>query len=408
MKFPNRRVLILTQDPYIQTLLEMTIREFNFLPRLIQTIEQLPLLSTTIPVVAWFVDLDTVPQSVGDIVAFGRKKAPEARLVFLSSKFTLESAAACMHHDALALLLKPIMMPRLVETFHQISIEPILVDPQFQEYAEKDPPKPAVKTFDHPLLRIIDQKCPVCTNAFKATRFKLWKFPISETDTDFCPISPNNVHPELYSVIVCPTCLFSSYVGSFSEENIPEVMQRRFLSEPAISERRVVSFGLDFRHDRSHLHGTKSFELAAIASLQLGIRNSLKFASEYYLKSSWLCRRLGHPKAEQESQRRARDLLIRVCAPYKTVDGAYPGQGTIFSRLEPGMDCLPERGVLVSLFLLGELSRRLGDIEMAAEAFRETLCLPFFVRFTSLMRHVNAVVNNFEKQYNLKVRPGKR
>lgn len=393
-----QKILILSRDVYCQSLLELTVKQFGFQPRVISLVEQLGMLSTTIPIGAWFVDLDGLNQHVEDLVALGRKKAPDARIVFLSSSFTPELARTCLSLKALGLLVKPFQLPRLIQTLHQISVEPELVEIEETCESDKEEASAPINRDNHPFLRTVEFNCPVCSRHFKADRFKVWKFPVTDTDSDFCPMSTENVHPELYSVIVCPGCFYSAYVGRFNETQPAEVVKRRFLDFSAQEERRLASIGLDFKTDRTLLHGTKSFELAALAVTQLGIRNSVKASAEFWLKASWLCRRMGHQKAEREAQQKSRDLFIRVFNPYRRVNNKFPGETTIFTKLEPGMDRISDRGVVVSGFLAGELSRRLGDYELADELFKEVVQIPFFSTFTSLMRHINTAVRKFEEQ----------
>lgn len=392
------KVLILSKDVYSQSLLELTVKQFGFHPRVISLVEQLGMLSTTMPIGAWFVDLDGLGQNVEDLVAMGRKKAPDARIVFLSSSFTPELARTCLSLKALGLLVKPFQLPRLIQTLHQISVEPELVEIEETQESDQEKAAPAPDRDNHPFLRTVEFKCPLCARHFKADRFKAWKFPVTDTDSDFCPMSTENIHPELYSVIVCPGCFYSAYVGRFNEVQPVEVVKKRFLDFAAQEERRIASFNLDFRTDRTLLHGTKSFELAALTMTQLGIRNSVKASAEFWLKTSWLCRRLGHQKAEREAQQKARDLFVRVYAPYRRVNNRFPSETGIFARLESGMDRISDRGVVVSGFLAGELSRRLGDLDLADELFKEVVQLPFFSTFTSLMRHIYTAVRLFDEK----------
>ena len=392
------KVLILSQDEACQSLLELSIRQFGFHPRVISNVEHLVMLSTTMPIGAWFVDLDGLGKDVAELVALGRKKAPDARIVFLSSNFTHDLARTCLDQKALSLLVKPFQLPRLVQTLNQLCIEPELVEIEEARESDREGSSLPRGRGEHPFLLTMDFDCPICDHSFRADRFKAWVFPVTGTDSDFCPLSTEYIHPELYSIIVCPGCLYAAYVGQFDEVRSPEVVKRRFLALPTREERRSASFNLDFRTDRTLLHGTKSFELAALSVTQLRVRNFVKASAEYWLKASWLCRRLGHPKAEREAQARARDLFLRVFAPYRRVQGRFPGESAIFCRLEQGMDRIGDRGIVVAGFLAGELSRRLGDLDQADALFREVVELPFFTTFTSLMQHVNSVIRNFHDQ----------
>ncbi|HEY9072431.1 MAG TPA: hypothetical protein VIV61_19370 [Candidatus Ozemobacteraceae bacterium] len=77
--------------------------------------------------------------------------------------------------------------------------------------------------------------------------------------------------------------------------------------------------------------------------------------------------------------------------PYRFTGGKFPGKTTIQSRLEPGVELLPERGIVVTGFLIGELARRLGNLRLAREYFDEVLALPFLSKYSSLLTHIHHV-----------------
>lgn len=392
----NSQCVILTRDPIYSVFLEMTVREHNFTPRLAAVMDKVEQLSTLGPTVAWIIDLDNQTATVEEVARKARRLAPDVKLVFMSSAFTRELATACISQQALGLLVKPIAVARLVEMISLLRQEITLTEsnqvlPKNEEDVKQEELETGIPE-EHPYLRYSDLKCPVCFRPFRTTRFKLWTVPVSDTDTDFCPICNESVHPELYTVVVCPSCYFAQYIGKFEETRVIPERARHFLSPVGIEERKKIAFNLDsFGGERTLLHGIKSFELAAHDSEQLKMPGWVKQAGEFYLKCSWLCRRMGHGLHEKQAQEKALDYFIRAFKPYKAANGKMPGQTIIQSRMEPGLELLPERSIVVTGFLVGELSRRLGNLRVAREYFDEVLELPFLNKFTSLVTHVNHV-----------------
>jgi len=392
----NAQCIILTRDPIYSVFLEMTVREHGFNSRLVAVMEKVEELSMAAPTAAWIIDLDKLSVTVAEVARRARERAPDTKLVFLSSAFTRELAAECISHHALGLLVKPLVVARLVEMISLLRQEITLAEtndvlPGSEVAAKREEPLNTAPK-EHPYLRYIQMKCPVCRRPFQATRFKLWTVPVSDTDTDFCPICNESVHPELYTVVVCPTCFFAQYVGKFDEVRVIQERARQFLSPVGIEERRKLAFRLGgFGGERTLLHGIKSFELAAHDAEQLKLTGWIKQAGEFYLKCSWLCRRMGHGRHERHAQEKALEFFTRAFKPYRTTEDGFPGRITIQSRMEPGFEPLPERGVVVTGFLIGELSRRLGDLPTAREYFDEVLRIPFLNKYTSLITHIHHV-----------------
>lgn len=406
----NSQCIILTRDPIYSVFLEMTVREHGFVARLAAAMEKVEQLSALAPTAAWIIDLDNQTETVEEVAKKARRNAPDVKLVFMSSAFTRQLAAECIAQQALGLLVKPIAVARLVEMISLLRQEITLSEsndvlPMSEEAAKLEELETGIPE-EHPFLRYSDLKCPVCFRPFRATRFKLWTVPVSDTDTDFCPICNESVHPELYTVVVCPSCYFAQYIGKFEETRVLPERARHFLSPVGVEERRKIAFNLDgFGGERTLLHGIKSFELAAHDAEQLKMPGWVKQAGEFYLKCSWLCRRMGHGRHEIQAQEKALDFFIRAYKPYKMISGKFPGQTIVQSRMEPGLEPLPERSVVVTGFLIGELSRRLGDLRTAREYFDEVLAIPYLNKFTSLVTHVNHVVRLLKETEQAMLQP---
>ncbi len=411
---PARQCLILSRDTNYTVFLEMVISQYGFRAKVTDMVGNLGALSSSMPTMAWVIDLDNVSETIEDLVKLARQKAPDARLVFLSSQFTVQMAQSCIRLGAIALLLKPFPVQRLVQTLSSIHQErELLEEEDLISSNDQDRDVPVAKTpagttpspmpdheaeiRDDPLLRIVTLQCSVCRYQFSAARFKLWVMPVCDTDSDFCPVTTGTVHPELYSVMVCPNCCFGYYAGKFGSVKIPEPIRREFLSPKQTAERRALTSGLDFTKKRTLLHGVKAFDIAAHAVQQLRIRNCVKLAGEFYLKASWLCRKMGHGLNERQAQEKALACFEACYRPYLRQGGHFPGRDAVISRLDKMAEPLEERAIVITGFLAGELARRLGDREKALRYLEEAVNIPYLHQYTSLYQHVHAVYRRLKE-----------
>jgi uncharacterized protein (DUF2225 family)/CheY-like chemotaxis protein len=406
----NQLVLVYSHDRLYCDLLDLTLREYGYRVRQVKTYENLGLLGLTVPTVAWFIDLDQCPVSPKFISEQVRTEAPDAYLVFMSSRFSREQVQECMHSQAIAVLIKPFHVSRLVQTISLLAQEPLFIErdenPQVEMPPMEEPCHRPIQPNDYSqFLRRVNLICPVCNNAFETFRFKLWVFPVSDTDADFCPMCPKSVHPELYSVMVCPKCLFAYYVGKFSSLRFIEQRKAGFLNPAAQVGRERVAIHLDFQAERTLLHGVKSFELAAMAAEQLQMPERTRLIAEFHLKSSWLCRRMGHNLREREAQEKALEYFLKIYQPYSNL----PNKGTSGRRMamyltakrEPVGD---DRQILVAGFLVGELSRRLGLMTQAKRYYEDVLRSPNLSRYSSLMGHFHEIHRKFLRDLEVESR----
>jgi CheY-like chemotaxis protein len=395
------QTLILSQDPFCNSLLEMILKEARFRTRLITMYEQLGIYSANLPTVAWFIDLDGLDNSIYDIFQFAQKTAPDAKLIFLSAQFTKDIAQACLKTGAISLLVKPLALTRLMQTVNHLLQEPVLLDtdtpiPNSEKDLEKEQKGSLINDDENENLRWIELNCPICKTIFESKKFKLWVFPVTETDTDFYPKCDDNVHPELYTIMVCPNCLYANYVGKFEAATYSAPFKTAFLQPEQFEQRRALAIKLDFRRNRTLLHGVKSFELAATAAITLKATDRRKQAGEFFLKASWLCRRMGHPKNEQTFQEKALECFLRIYEPHRTQPISIDYRSLPFSKPAAEAEPLNERATVVTGFLIAELWRRLGYNSLARAYFDDVLRSPLTHRFTSLSRHINAVYREFQ------------
>jgi len=397
----NLQCLLLSSDKTLSKLVELSLKEYGFKFKLTNAIENLGNLSSDSLTIAWFIDLDNILQGVEEIAYMARKVAPEAKLVFLCSYFTRELAEQCVQQKATSLLVKPILVPLLTLTINSLCQEPELFDGQDLIPATAEPKESlGEKTDDHYLQNHL-MCCPICSENFETMRFKSWLFPVHGTDTDFCPICPEGVLPEMHSIAVCPKCFYANTTGRFGRLNYDEEECASFLEKSKVEARRKVALDLDFRERRNLLAGIKSYELAVMTLAELQTSRLDKLAGEFHLKVSWLCRRMGQRLKEQEFQSKALECFMRLYHPYLSVYGKYPSREKIQSKLKPYESPLKERIIIVIGFLSGEISRRLKLFDHAKFYFQEVMRLPFAPSYPVLLRGIDTSNNLLESERKL-------
>ncbi|MFZ2955603.1 MAG: DUF2225 domain-containing protein [Candidatus Ozemobacteraceae bacterium] len=320
-----------------------------------------------------------------------RNIVPDSKLVFLSSHFTSDLAGECLREGALALLVKPFLVQRLAQCINSLQQEPELLDceefiPDSEESLRRG--ENIIKWTENSVFCQSPLECPFCSTKFESLHFKNWMFPVSDTESDFCPVYPKNVVPELYGICVCPYCFYANYAGRF-ERYFPKVNEKKaFLEDSKVQHRREFVGNLKFSGQRGFQEGLKSFDLAGLVCAELPCADWDIFYGELLLKASWLCRRMGRTLQEKEAQIMALKRYIELYRPYLRRNGAFPRKGEIISRLPRGKNLLRERTVIVAGFLTAELSRRLSLFEQSSFYFGEVLKLPILPSYPFLLQHV--------------------
>lgn len=392
----SRQCLLLTKDETLVTLFGVTMKEFDFRFRRAGSYDEIARLSSTELTVAWFIDLDGFFKSVPEITSLALKAAPEAKVVFLATRFTREIAEECMGQMANGLLAKPLVVPRLVQTLNSLSEEPELVESEHfipLRAGESDVPSPELKGNPHHILFF---ECGVCKERFGTIQYKPGAFECHATDTDFCPVCREGINPEMYAVVVCPFCLYANFAGRFQRSVFSPDAVEKFLEESSLQRRMKIAQNLDFQNERTLTEGVRSFELAALAASELEPLEYDRLAAGIFLKTSWLCRRQGKPLMETYFQARALESIMQLYPPYLLLSSRFPGWEAVREKLKAGQILLSERAVLVNGFLGAELSARLGLDEQADFYFDKVFGLPFLSRFPQLARHVHTAFRKFK------------
>ncbi|MBF0544470.1 MAG: DUF2225 domain-containing protein [Candidatus Riflebacteria bacterium] len=392
----GERCLILTRDNILATLVGVTLKEYGFGFQRAGSFNQISQMSLTEPIIAWFLDLDGIRKPVSEIIQNASKFAPDAKVVFFATNFTRELVESCLQLQATALLVKPLVVPRLVQTLSALKEEPELLDSESLFPLRFNLPEAENFQAGENRHHVLFFECCVCKERFGSVQAKPGAFEIYGTETDFCPICSEGNLPELYSVVVCPSCYYGNFTGRFQRAAFSESDKAAFMVSSKLERRSNIAQGLDFQGERGLEEALRSFDLAIMGVQELQQSEYDRHASEIFLKASWLCRRLNKPLEETGYQAQALECLMRIYRPYLSMGKQFSGLDAIKERLKPGLELMKERAVVVTGFLAAELSSRLSLDEEAEFYYEQIFGLPFLSRFTLLSRHVHKAFHEFK------------
>ncbi len=177
--------------------------------------------------------------------------------------------------------------------------------------------------------------CPVCGTVFSSQAIA--SSSRSGQDSDFRPHSLG-LDPLPHYVHVCPHCCFAAFQGDF-EETQPSV--RQAVLSGALRPEEVIG-----SEPRGALKGSTKYLLAA-RCYERDSRCSAVRQADLYLRASWCARQEGRREREREAQTEA------------------------VLRFEKALeeDEIEQNQLQVTLYLIGELYRRLGLFDLAIEHF---------------------------------------
>ncbi|MGO0121932.1 DUF2225 domain-containing protein [Desulfothermobacter acidiphilus] len=203
------------------------------------------------------------------------------------------------------------------------------------ESKEDRPPEPASASERDEPFYYKDFTCPFCQASFPSLALKSRFLRVAKIDADFLPYYEGDFNPLFYEVLVCPHCGFA-----FTEE-IREI-KPRFRSQVEDCLRDLPVAGRDYGGQRDWETALEAFYRLSRCAKASGVRKSL--LGKIYLKIAWLYR-LAEKEEEKEFLEKARNSL-REAFEEERMGGA--------------------EAELNLMYLLGELSFRLGDRDQAA------------------------------------------
>ena len=190
-----------------------------------------------------------------------------------------------------------------------------------------------------------DIECLHCKQKFKSTKVRSKFIKVVSYNSDFQPIYENKeVNPLLYNIFVCEHCGFS-FTDDFTKYFAPGV--KEIIQEQVSSKWIPRTFG----NERTMEEGIMAYKLGILS----GTLKKEKFVNlaGLALRTAWLYRLQDKKKEEIRFMEIARD---RYADSYSNDD--YNGTQMSESRM---------------LYLIAELSRKIGDIEYATRYFSKVI-----------------------------------
>lgn len=188
--------------------------------------------------------------------------------------------------------------------------------------------------------------CPVCHNVFKAKSVKTGGYRVSKVDSDFF-INYNMVNPYFYDVWVCGKCGYSAMKVDFEKIKSSQIQE--------ITDKISKKWHKKLYPDVYDVNiAIERFKLALLNYYVMDAKASKK--TFCCLKIAWMYRILKDNENEQLFLNQALD-----------------GLNTAYSKEE-----LPINGMnnFYTMYLLGELSRRVGKLDEANQWFSKVITSP--------------------------------
>ncbi|MEK3976009.1 DUF2225 domain-containing protein [Psychrobacillus sp. FSL K6-1267] len=190
-----------------------------------------------------------------------------------------------------------------------------------------------------------DIECLHCKNKFKSTKIRSKFIKVESHETDFQPIYQNkDINPLLYNVFVCEHCGFS-FTDDFTKYFAPGL--KEIIKEKISTNWIPRSYG----DVRTIQDGITTYKLGILC----GTLKKEKFVSiaGLALRTAWLYRIMENKEDENRFLEIARD---RYSDSYSSED--YNGTQMSETRI---------------IYMIAELSRRIGDRELATRYFSKVI-----------------------------------
>lgn len=211
--------------------------------------------------------------------------------------------------------------------------------------------------------------CPVCQEAFRTTRVKTSAIRTSSRESDFYARYVGD-DPTWYEVYVCPNCGYSGFDTGFQEISPAQIERVRQMIQPRWNPR-------DFGGPRTIQEAIEAHMLALVCYQVIGAKRSA--LGKISLRLAWLYRTLGDAKEK--------DYLE---AALKHLQEAYTTE-----RLDE-----EKSNEINIMYLMGELSRRLGYYPEASRWFSTLLEEPELKKNRLLLQRVREQMSQTREDYN--------
>jgi uncharacterized protein len=187
-------------------------------------------------------------------------------------------------------------------------------------------------------------ECLHCRKKFNTTKIRSKFVKLHSQESDFQPIYANDINPLYYYIMVCEHCGFS-YTEDFSKYFAPAIKEQ---IDAQISSKWV---NRSYGEERTVEEAIAAYKLAYLSGT-IKKEKSITLAG-ITLRTAWLYRNLGDVEQEKRFLYISRDLYIES---YSQQD--YEGTQMSEERV---------------LYMIAELSRRLGDLEESTRYFSRVI-----------------------------------
>jgi uncharacterized protein len=217
-----------------------------------------------------------------------------------------------------------------------------------QEAATVDRSQPRPEAFYPKSL-----SCPVCNSSFEALRVRDNFIEVAGRDSDLME-QHRAINALYYQVAVCPRCYFAALHDDFGKLLTDE----REKVENVLKPLRPKLSGVDIKGYRDAASARVSFELAAVCYGPR--RQSFRKVAGMYHRLAWLARQAGQADLEKQLLGVARDGYVSSLNKNEADD--------------PRID-------ITTMYLVADLSRRLGDTGEASKWASQVLNHPQIDRY---------------------------
>ena len=194
---------------------------------------------------------------------------------------------------------------------------------------------------------LFDKKCScqMCGHTFTTKKIRSRFIKLLNYDTDFCPnYSSAENNPILYHIKVCPDCgySFSDDVSPYFPPHTKDIIQEKVCAQWSPQS---------FSGVRTIENAIKTYKLASYCAFLKKEKHVV--IAGMYLRIAWLYRMLNDSQQDQR-------FMKLACHEYTETYSTQDYRGTQISEVR-------------ILYLIGELSRRIGNKEQAGKYFSKVI-----------------------------------
>lgn len=182
-------------------------------------------------------------------------------------------------------------------------------------------------------------ECPVCESTIEYTKVRSKSIRLIKQDTDFCPWYEGE-NPVLYEAVICPECGYGSHVTTFENINRYEKAKLKEKITPRWKKR-------SFTGQRTIEKALEAFKIVLMNLIAMEANKSE--IAKICLRIAWLYRY----KNDKEQEKRFLNYALKN---YKL---AFHSEDLSQGKFDE----------YVCMFIVGELSRRLGKLDESYQWF---------------------------------------